>query len=102
MQIQSVNSQSFSGLQCHPNYSEVEYVLATKLGYKGCVKADKLLEKLSANKAHADIFLGGEMTKKPKIFAEVGGKTIKEGLFFGPISVLKKALKLSNKLDAHK
>ena len=50
MQVQSVNSQSFQGLQCHPNYNQVEYVLATKLGWKGFNKADKCLEKLSKNR----------------------------------------------------
>jgi hypothetical protein len=102
MQVQSVNSQSFCGLQCHPNYSTVEYILATKLGWNGFSRADKYLEKLAKNHTNVDVFLGGELTKKPKICAEVGGKTIKEGWFFGPLSVLKKALKLSNKLDAQK
>lgn len=102
MQIQSVNSQSFGALQCHPNYSEIEYILATKLGWGGFNRADKYLDKLAKNKTHADVFLGGEMTKEPKIFVEIGGKTIKESWLFGPMSVLKKALKLSNKLDAQK
>ena len=95
MQIQCVSNQSFKGLQCHPNYQKIEYVLATKLGYNGCIKADKYLEKLASNKAHTDIYLGGDMSK-PKIYAEVAGKTIKENFFFGPLTVLKKALKKSN------
>ncbi len=95
MQVQSVNSQSFKGLQCHPNYSHIEYILATKLGWNGFRKADKLLEKLAANKAHTDVYLGGDV-EKPKIYAEVAGKTFKENLFFGPLTVLKKALKKSN------
>lgn len=95
MQVQSVNNQSFGGLQCHPNYQKIEYVLATKLGYRGCVKADKLLEKLAANQVHTDVYLGGNM-KKPKIYAEVAGKTFKENFFFGPLTVLKRALKKSN------
>lgn len=95
MQIQHVSNQNFKGLQCHPNYREIEYVLATKLGYGGFTKADKYLEKLALNKAHTDVYLGGDISK-PKIYADVAGKTYKENFFFGPLSVLKKALKKSN------
>ena len=98
MQVQSVNSQSFQGLQCHPNYNQVEYVLATKLGWNGFNKADKCLERLSKNSVHADVYVGGT-EKHPKICAEVAGKVFKEGFFFGPITVLKKALKISDKLQ---
>ena len=95
MQIQSINSQSFSGLHCYPNYGQIEYVLATKLNCNGFIKADKLLEKLSKNKANADVFLGGNV-ENPRIYAEVAGKTFKENFFFGPLTVLKRALKKSN------
>lgn len=101
MQVQSVSNQSFRGLQCHPNYGHVEYVLATKLGWDGFLKADKYLAKLAKNKTSAEVYVGCDPSK-PKIFAEVGGKTFKENFFFGPVSVLKKALKLSNKLDVQK
>jgi len=101
MQIQSIGNQSFTGLQCHPNYSEIEYILATKLGGHGFMKADKYLDKLAKNKIPADVYLAGDLTK-PKIYAEVGGKLFKESWLWGPVSTLKKALKLSNKLDAQK
>lgn len=101
MQIQSVNNQSFKGLQCHPNYGQIEYVLATKLGMNGFMRADKYLDKLAKNNIAADVYLGGNM-EKPRIYAEVGGKLFKETWLYGPISTLKKALKLSNKLDAQK
>lgn len=102
MQIQCINGQSFGALQCHPNYSEVEYILATKLGWGNFNKADKYLDKLAKNKTHADIYIGGDLTKNPKICAEIGGKLIKENFFNGPISILKKALKISNKLETQK
>ena len=111
MQIQCINGQSFGALQCHPNYSEVEYILATKLSWGNFNKdrinfilneADKYLDKLAKNKTHADIYIGGDLTKNPKICAEIGGKLIKENFFNGPISILKKALKISNKLETQK
>lgn len=101
MQIQSVGNQSFKGLQCHPNYREVEYILATKLGGHGFDKADKCLDMLAKNNTNAEVYLGGDMLK-PKIYAEVGGKLFKESWLWGPVTTLKRALKLSNKLDAQK
>lgn len=95
MQIQSVQGQNFSGLQYHPSYREVEYILATKLGWSGFCKADKYLEKLAANKAHTDVYVSGDI-ENPKIYAEVAGKTFKENFFLGPLTILKRALKKSN------
>lgn len=99
MQVQSVNGQSFKGLQCHPNFNTIEYVIATKTGQGSFFKASELMDKLSEKKAYTELYLGGELTKNPKIYAEVGGKIIKESFLFGPVSVLRKALKIANKLQ---
>jgi hypothetical protein len=59
----------------------------------------KIIDKLGEKKAHSEIYLAGDLAKTPKIYAEIAGKTIKENFFFGPYSVVKKALKIANKLD---
>ena len=98
MQIQRVSGQNFTSLQCHPNVKEVEYVIATKTGLESFMKASGIMNKLSQNKAYTELYLGGDLAKNPRIYAEVGGKLIKENFFVGPVTVLKRALKIANKL----
>ena len=98
MQIQSVSNQNFKGLQCHPNYGEVQYILATKLDGYGFDKAVKYLDKLSKFRAHSDIYLVGDVNY-PKIHAQVENKLFKENFFNGPIRTLKKAFKAARNFD---
>lgn len=99
MQIQNYNNLNFKGLQCHPNYDEVQYIIATKMGGHAFDKTMKIIDTLANKAAHTDIYIGGELTKSPKIYVEIAGKTFKENFFYGPYSVVKKALKLANKID---
>lgn len=98
MQIQRTNGYSFKGLQCHPNYDYIQYIIATKLGAYSFDKTMKCVDALALNKTPADIYLGGNM-EAPKIYVDIAGKTLKENFFRGPYSIVKKALKISNKLD---
>jgi hypothetical protein len=98
MQVQSVSNQNFKGLQCHPNYGEVQYILATKLDGYGFDKAVKYLDKLSKFRAHSDVYLVGDVDK-PRIHAQVENKLFKESFFFGPITTLKKAFKAARNFD---
>lgn len=98
MQVQRTNSYNFKGLQCHPNYGEIQYIIATKMSGYGFEKTMAIIDKLATKKAHTDIYLGGDL-EKPKIYADIAGKTIKENFFFGPYTVVKKVLKIADKLD---
>ena len=98
MQVQSISSPSFKGLQCHPNYGEVQYILATKLDGYGFDKAVKYLDKLSKFRAHSDVYLVGDVDK-PIIHAQVENKLFKESFFNGPVRTLKKAFKAAKMFD---
>ena len=98
MQVQSVSGQNFRGLQYYPNYGEVLYLIAANTGGCSFDKATNIMRSLAKNKTTTALCVGGDL-QNPRLFAEVGGKLFKENIIRGPVSVLKKALKLSNKLD---
>ena len=47
-----------------------------------------------------DVYMGayGPSERKLRFIAEVGGKRFKENFFFGPVTTLKRAIKLSRKI----
>ena len=98
MQIQNYSNTNFKGLQCHPNYAEVQYNIATKYGWNYFDKTMKIIDELAKKKANTDIYLAGDL-ENPDIYVDIAGKTIKENIFYGAYSVVKKALKLANKID---
>lgn len=99
MQIQSYNNINFKGLQCHPSYADVQYIIATKMGGYGFDKTMKVIDELAKRKTPTEIYVAGDVLDKPKIYAEVAGKTFKENFFYGPHSIVKKVLKYVNKLE---
>ncbi len=94
MQVQSVSNQSFGALKCEPNFSEIVMHIAKKCSADGAIQGDKYLKELKNNRAVTDLYLAGNM-QKPRLYAEVGGRLFKENWFVGPLTVLKRALKVS-------
>ena len=99
MEVKSVGNQSFGALNCEPSLKRVQYHIATRLGMDSTIKCDEYLKKLALCKNTADllIFHNG---KKDRLYAYVGDNVYKENFFRSPLGVLKKVLKVLQKLDA--
>ena len=98
MQVQSVSNQSFGGIKCKPDLGEIIVHIASKSSYEGTIKGDRYLKRLKDNHALTNLYLTGN-SKKQKLCASVGGKTFKENWLYGPLTVLKKALNVSDKIE---
>ena len=99
MQVQSVSNQSFKGIQCYPTYKDVQFYLAKQMSADGFVKTMNCIDKLAKNKALSEIYLGGDL-ENPRLIIEIGNKVLKESFFSSPLRIAKKALKISNNMDA--
>jgi hypothetical protein len=64
------------------------------------IKGDKYLKELNNNHAVANLFLTGD-PENPRLYAKVGGQLFKENWLYGPLTVLKKALIKSDRIEAH-
>ena len=94
MQVQSISNQSFGALKCEPNFNEIIMHIAKKSSMDGAIQGDKYLKELKNNKAVTNLYLAGNI-EKPRLYAEVGGRLFKENWFVGPLTVLKRALRIS-------